>query len=293
MKKTKILITGANGQVGSELRELAPRYENFECYFYDAKALDITREESVMNILGSVDADVIVNCAAYTAVDKAEEEEEKAAAVNGHGVGNLAKAAKIYGCKLIHISTDYVFDGTHYKPYKEDDPVCPASAYGRGKLAGEKALLSQNLPNSAILRTSWVYSAYGNNFVKTMLKLSQKMDALKVIFDQVGTPTHAADLAEAIFAIIPGLENAKTEIYNYSNEGVTSWYDFALEIFEQSGIAMEVAPIESFEYPTPAKRPHYSVLNKSKIKKDFAIIIPHWKEGLQRCLRKMKEMSDD
>jgi dTDP-4-dehydrorhamnose reductase len=232
---------------------------------------------------------VIVNCAAYTAVDQAESDEAAADAINHRAVELLARISKEKQISLIHISTDYVFDGTNCRPYVETDPTNPQGVYGETKRDGEEAMLAVNPENSMIIRTSWVYSSYGANFVKTMLRLGKDRDELGVIFDQVGTPTYARDLAEAILTMIRSTEHVtrNTEIYNYSNEGVCSWYDFAKAIFELSGVECSVKPIETKEYPTPAARPHYSLLNKGKIKKEYNVDIPHWRESLKACLEEM------
>jgi dTDP-4-dehydrorhamnose reductase len=232
---------------------------------------------------------VIINCAAYTAVDKAESDEINADLVNRKAVKKLALVSKELSIKLIHISTDYVFDGKSYKPYLEEFQTNPQSIYGKTKLEGEKELININPPNSIIIRTSWVYSYYGNNFVKTMLKLGKEKESLGVIYDQVGTPTYAKDLARMIYEIIPQIENSKVEIYNYSSEGVLSWYDFAKEIMRMAKLTCKVNPIETKDYPTPAKRPHYSLLNKNKIKSTFNIEIPYWKDGLDDCLKRLGE----
>lgn len=233
--------------------------------------------------------DVIVNCAAYTAVDKAESDEEAADIVNHLAVKKLAQISKENDIKLIHISTDYVFDGTNFKPYVEEDATSPNGVYGKTKLDGEKAMLEINPKNSIIIRTSWVYSSYGANFVKTMIRLGKEKESLGVIFDQVGTPTYARDLAKAILEILPKIKNQNVEIHNYSNEGVLSWFDFAKEIMRMAKLECKVNPIETKEYPTPAKRPHYSLLNKAKIKKEFDIAIPYWKDSLDECLKKLGE----
>ncbi len=239
--------------------------------------------------------DVIVNCAAYTAVDKAESEPELADAINHRAVEILAHIAKAKGMALIHISTDYVFDGSNYKPYVENDSTNPQGVYGETKRAGEEAMLAINPPKGVIIRTSWVYSSFGNNFVKTMLRLGRERDALGVIYDQVGTPTYAKDLAETIVQIILNPELLtlnSTEIYHFSNEGVCSWYDFARAIFELSGIGCNVNAIETKEYPTPATRPHYSLLNKAKIKRKFGVQIPYWRESLGECLKTMENINN-
>jgi dTDP-4-dehydrorhamnose reductase len=283
-----ILVTGSNGQLGSELRKLSLNY-NYKFYFTISKNLDISNHQKIRNFIIENNIDTIINCAAYTAVDKAEEEKELANKINHIDVKNLAMLSNEFGIKLIHISTDYIFDGKSFKPYNEEDTVNPNSIYGSSKLDGEKAILDYNLKNSIIIRTSWVYSSFGNNFVKTMIKLGKDKNELDVIFDQVGTPTYARDLAKTILDILPNIKNKKVEIYNYSNEGVLSWYDFAKEIMKMAKIDCTINPIETFQYLTPAKRPHYSLLNKSKIKKEFNITIPYWKDSLDECLKVMGE----
>jgi len=283
-----ILVTGSKGQVGSELQELAGSYE-YNFFFTDRDSLDITDKESIAVFVKNNSIDTIINAAAYTAVDRAEEDAVNADKVNHLATKYLAEIAKEQNIKLIHISTDYVFDGKNYKPYNEDDVTNPNGVYGATKLAGEKAMQEINPKNSIIIRTSWVYSSFGANFVKTMLRLGKERDALGVIFDQVGTPTYARDLAKAILDIIPQVNSERVEIYNYSNEGVLSWYDFAKEIMHMAKIDCQINPIETKEYPTPAIRPHYSLLNKAKIKKEFKIEIPYWKDSLNECLRKLGE----
>ncbi|MBK2257748.1 dTDP-4-dehydrorhamnose reductase [Francisella philomiragia] len=284
----KVLVTGSNGQLGSELKELVSNSEletqNYTFIFADSKSLDITNHEAVKQFIIDNDIRFIINCAAYTAVDKAETDIERADKINHLAVANIAKIAKEYDIKLVHISTDYVFDGHSYRPYLEDDQTNPQGVYGSTKLAGEQAILDINPKNSIIIRTSWVYSYYGNNFVKTMLHLGRERDSLGVIYDQVGTPTYAKDLAKAILDILPKIQNSKFKIYNYSNEGVTSWYDFAREVMSLACVSCQVNPIETKDYPTPAKRPHYSILNKSRIKSDFSISIPYWKDSLKDCV---------
>ena len=283
-----ILVTGSNGQLGSEIQELSKEY-SYNFFFTDRETLDITNESEVKEYIFTNNINIIINCAAYTAVDKAQSEQDLANAINNIAVGNLAQVAKENKIKLIHISTDYVFDGKNYKPYQEDDITNPTSVYGQTKLDGENILKNINPLNSIIIRTSWVYSSYGANFVKTMLRLGKEKESLGVIFDQVGTPTYAKDLAQIILEILPQIHNEKVEIYNYSNEGVLSWYDFAKEIMRMAKLDCVVNPIETKDYPTPAKRPHYSLLNKSKIKQEFGTIIPYWKDSLDECLRKMGE----
>ena len=281
-----ILVTGSNGQVGSEIKELSSNYA-YNFYFTCKSDLDITNEKAIEAFIAKNTITAIINCAAYTAVDKAESEIQQADKINHQAVFHLASIAKEKNIKLIHISTDYVFDGTNYKPYDETDTTNPQSVYGQTKLDGEKALQLLNPENSIIIRTSWVYSSYGNNFVKTMLRLGKERESLGVIYDQVGTPTYAKDLAKSILDILPKINNKKIEIYNYSNEGVCSWYDFAKEIMKMAKLTCKVNPIETKEYPTPAKRPHYSLLSKSKIKQTFELSIPHWKSSLEHCLKQI------
>ena len=283
-----ILITGANGQLGSEIQELSSGY-NHTFFFTDRDTLDIGNEEEIKNFIESNNINTIINCAAYTAVDKAESDEINADKINHLAVKYLAQISKTKNIKLIHISTDYVFNGEAFKPYVEDDAVNPNGVYGKTKLDGENSMISINPHNSIIIRTSWVYSSFGANFVKTMLRLGKEKEQLGVIFDQVGTPTYARDLAKAILDILPSIKNTKVSIYNYSNEGVLSWYDFAKEIMRMAKLDCKVNSIETSAYPTPATRPHYSLLNKSKIKEEFGIIIPYWKDSLSECLKIIKE----
>ena len=279
----KILITGALGQLGSELRQLSAEFGGFEFAFTDVAELDITNPEKVAGFFSSFQPNYLVNCAAYTNVDKAETDTETAVLLNSTAVGILAEQAVSIGCRMIHISTDYVFNGRGPRPYKEDDRVDPQSAYGKTKLEGEILCLQKN-PESMVIRTSWLYSALGNNFVKTMLRLGAEKDELGVIFDQIGTPTHAADLARAILTIISLVESGEkvfeTGTYHYSNEGVTSWYDFARAIFDLSGTPCRVRPITSDEFPSAVQRPPFSVMNKSKIKRIFGLQIPYWRDSL-------------
>jgi len=279
-----ILVTGGNGQLASELREIAPNYQDYNFLFTDVKDLDVTNHTATASFIGRNNITVIINCAAYTAVDKAESEPELANAINHLAVANFAEIAKEQDIQLIHISTDYVFDGQNYKPYVESDLVCPQSVYGETKLAGETSMLKINPQNSIIIRTSWVYSSHGNNFVKTMLRLGTEREQLSVISDQVGTPTYARDLAKIILDVLPKLDNNEVEVFHFSNEGVCSWYDFAKAIFEIKGLPLKVIPIQTFQYPTPAKRPFYSVLDKSKIKEKYNVNIKFWKESLINCL---------
>ncbi len=283
-----VLVTGSNGQVGSEIKELSANYP-YKFIFTTRADIDITNKSSIKEFCQINSIDVIINCAAYTAVDKAQSDEINADLINRKAVKKLALVSSELNIKLIHISTDYVFDGKAYKPYKEDDITNPQSVYGKTKLEGEIELRNINPKNSIIIRTSWVYSYYGNNFVKTMLRLGCEKESLGVIFDQVGTPTYARDLAKAILDIIPQIENDRVEIYNYSNEGVLSWYDFSKEIMKMAKLNCKINPIETKEYPTPATRPHYSLLNKAKIKSKFNIEIPYWKDGLDDCLKRLDE----
>ena len=283
-----ILVTGSNGQVGSEIKELSSNY-NYNFFFTTRDDIDITSKESIKEFCQTNSINVIINCAAYTAVDKAQSDIENADLVNRKAVKKLSIIAKELNIKLIHISTDYVFDGKNFKPYVEEFQTNPQSVYGKTKLDGENEIRDINPLNSIIIRTSWVYSYYGNNFVKTMLRLGKEKEELGVIFDQVGTPTYAKDLAITILNIVPQIENSKVEIYNYSNEGVLSWYDFAKEIMKMAKLNCKINPIETYQYPTPAKRPHFSLLNKSKIKSKFNLEIPYWKDGLDDCLKRLGE----
>ena len=282
-----ILVTGGDGQLGSELKALAIHYNNYNYIFTDVDDLDITNHTLVVEFIKAHKISFIINCAAYTAVDKAEEQFEIADKINHLAVANFAQIAKENNVKLIHISTDYVFDGTAHKPYAEIDTPNPQSVYGKTKLSGEEAILTINPENSIIIRTSWVYSIYGNNFVKTMLRLGKDRDKLNVVADQVGTPTNAADLAKTILEIVPKIENKKVELYHYSNQGICSWYDFTKAIFEINGNSIKVKPIGTIDYPTPAKRPYYSVLSKQKIEKKFNIKIPYWKDSLLVSMNKL------
>lgn len=283
----KILVTGSDGQLGNELKVLAPAYPACEFIFTDVAELDITRERETAILVGSQKPAVIINCAAYTAVDKAEQEDNLAFLINSTAVGNLARAASQHDALLVHISTDYVFDGKGFKPYVEDDPTNPISLYARSKHAGEQQVHSF-AKKAMIIRTSWLYSEFGNNFVKTMMKYGKERGQLNVVFDQTGTPTYARDLAKTILDIVikqPGLDGV--EIFHYSNEGVTSWYDFAKAIMEISGISCAINPIETKDYPLPASRPFFSVFNKSKIKQRFQVEIPYWKDSLRECIARL------
>ena len=277
-----ILVTGSNGQLGNEMRVLSAQHPKHRYFFTDIAELDICDKEAVTAFVAANAIDLIVNCAAYTNVDKAEEDEVTAMKINAEAVGILGNQ----GVKVIHVSTDYVFSGDEHVPCKESDPVAPRTAYGRTKYEGEKRLLAA-CPEAVILRTAWLYSEFGNNFVKTMIKLGREKESLGVVFDQIGTPTYAADLAQAIFTVIetpcwhPG-------IYHFTNEGVCSWFDFTIAIHELAGIKnCHVSPILSEEYAYKTPRPHYSVLDKSKFKKTFGVEIPYWLDGLRRCIAKL------
>ena len=282
-----VLVTGSRGQLGSELRELAARTGLMKLFFYDLPELDITDRDGVNRLCSEHDIAAIVNCAAYTAVDTAEEEPEAAFRVNRDGSSVLAGAAKERNALLVHVSTDYVFDGESFLPYRESDPVSPLGVYGRSKWEGEECIRRIE-PSYMILRTSWLYSSYGNNFVKTMLRLGREREQLRVVFDQAGTPTLAVDLASAIVLILGRYDasRAYAETYHYSNEGVCSWYDFAKVIMKTKGLKCTVLPVESSEYPTKAARPHYSVLHKGKIKEHWGMDIPHWQESLEKMLER-------
>jgi dTDP-4-dehydrorhamnose reductase len=287
----KVLITGSNGQLGSEVRELAANYSKLDLVFKNSHELDICNFDELQNFIIKNNIISVINCAAYTAVDAAEEDEQIAKKVNAKGVFNIVKALQKVNGKLIHISTDYVFDGNHFLPYKESDPVSPIGVYGETKRAGELAVINSDI-DSIVIRTSWLYSSYGNNFVKTMLRLGNEKENLGVIFDQVGTPTYARDLAKTCLEILCGDSSEDISkngsLYHYSNEGVASWYDFAISIMELGGKNCKVNPIQTKDYPTLAKRPQYSVLNKSKIKIDFKIEIPYWRDSLKDCIEKIK-----
>ncbi len=282
----KVLVTGANGQLGSELKDLAKTEKDINFIFTDIEELDITNYNEVKNFIYKNHFDTIINCAAYTAVDKAEKEKETARKINSIAVFNLAKISNETNSLLIHISTDFVFDGKKNTPYTEKDKANPLSVYGKTKLEGEKLALKE-AKRIIILRTSWLYSFYGNNFVKTIIKLAKEKKSLNVVFDQVGSPTYAKDLASVIILLSKVKTDIK-EIFHYSNEGVLSWFDFAKVICEIAKIDCEINPILSEEYKTLAKRPHYSVLNKNKIKKYLGIKIPYWKDSLSECIKKLE-----
>lgn len=291
MKRPKILVTGANGQLGKELRSLADHHRIFEFIFLSREDLPIHHFELVRTYFEVTQPAYCINCAAYTAVDRAEQEREIAFQVNGEAVGILAAVCKKNHTKLVHISTDYVFDGTSSTPYKEDDPTGPVSTYGASKLEGEKQAMHFN-DESIIIRTSWLYSSHGHNFVRTMIRLMNERSEISVVNDQVGAPTYARDLAEAIIKIIIdaelSAESWKPGIYHYSNAGRISWYDFAVVIKEMINSNCKVNPISTSEYPTPAKRPAYSLLDTGKISKTFAVGIPDWRQSLGDCIAKLQ-----
>jgi dTDP-4-dehydrorhamnose reductase len=280
-----ILVTGANGQLGKEFRALAASYPQYHFLFAKREELSIENVDLLKKYFAAHQIHFCVNCAAYTAVDKAEAESDTAFAINAAAVGNLAAICEANKVQLIHISTDYVFDGTAQQPYKEADATNPVSVYGQSKLKGEQLAL-QNNPSAIIIRTSWVFSSFGNNFVKTMLRLMKERESINVINDQLGCPTYAGDLAVSIMEIIKkcSMHSVQYSIFNYCNACIISWYQFALAIKEISGSTCIVNPIPSSQYPTPAKRPQYSVLDTTKIKDTFAIVIPEWKESLKKCL---------
>lgn len=279
-----ILVTGSNGQLGSEIKAIKDNYPKHSFFFTDIEELDLTKKQDVADFISTNSIDACINCAAYTAVDKAEDDRELAMLVNSEAVKILAQACNKNHVRLIHISTDYVFDGKNYKPYVEVDKPTPNSYYGITKLEGEKSV-SQNIENYVIIRTSWLYSNYGNNFVKTMIRLGNERDSLGVVVDQIGTPTFAADLAIGIMACV---ESDKTGIYHYSNLGVISWYDFAKAIMQLNYIECKVNAIESKDFPAKAARPFYSVLNKAKFINDFSVEIPYWLDSLKLMISRIK-----
>lgn len=281
----KTLITGANGQLGTELHEILEREFPGQTLYTDVQELDLTNAKAVYSYVANNEITHIVNCAAYTAVDRAEEEKMLCAAVNTDAVKNLAMAADANGAKIIHISTDYVFDGTNHRPYRESDKVNPISQYGTTKRKGETLLLAL-APQAIIIRTAWLYSAHGKNFVKTMLRLADSQPEIKVVCDQIGTPTFARDLASAVVKVLQSHQWVPG-IYHFTDEGAASWYDFAKAIFRIAGKDVKVTPIPTEDYPTPASRPSYSILDRTRIKATYGIEIPHWEEALADCLRQL------
>lgn len=283
-----ILVTGSNGQLGNEMRVLSHSYPQHTYFFTDVEDLDITQRAMVADYVTANAIDLIVNCAAYTNVDKAEEDESNALKINAEALSVLGSQ----GVHVVHVSTDYVFSGEEHRPCRETDQVAPRTVYGYTKYEGEKRLLAV-CPEAVIIRTAWLYSAYGNNFVKTMIRLGQERQELRVVFDQVGTPTYAADLAQAIFTIIQS-PVWRPGVFHFSNEGVCSWYDFTLAIHHlYGGIDCRIVPILSEEYAYKTPRPHYSVLDKSKYKQTFGVSIPHWLESLEKCITSLKEQQND
>lgn len=285
----KILVTGASGQLAQEIQRIENSYDN-EFFFADKSVLDILETQAVENFINANSIDAIINCAAYTNVDKAEDEQSLADAVNYIAVKNLAQISLKHNIKLLHVSTDYVFDGKNFQPYTEEDVTNPQTVYGKSKQDGEKAILDLQVPNSAIIRTSWLYSSFGNNFVKTIIRLAKDKDELNVVADQVGSPTYAHELANTLVKLLHSLTCKDTQIYHFANQGICSWYDFAHKIVHTCKLDCNIKAIESKEYPTKAKRPYFSVLNTGKIRADMNIDIPHWEESLLVCLKKMKEV---
>ena len=277
------MVTGAKGQLGSELREISEKYSH-KFHFLDIEELDITKKGDIFSFVSLNQINVIINCAAYTAVDKAEVEPELADQINHIAVGYLAEIANKYQVKLIHISTDYVFDGENYMPYQPLDVCLPKSEYGKSKRLGEEKILELSLKDAVIIRTAWVYSTFGNNFVKTILRLSKERESLNVVDDQIGSPTNARDLALFILENLDKIKWSGTKIFHFTNEGVCSWYDLAKMICEIKKIRCEIRSIPSSEYPTPARRPFYSVLSKEDLKKTFNYKIPYWLDSLKDCL---------
>jgi dTDP-4-dehydrorhamnose reductase len=285
-----ILITGAKGQLGNELKIVSRNFYGYDFVFTDVDTLDITSKDQTSEFISKTKPDWIINCAAYNLVDKAESEPDQALLINGIAVKNITEVIKGSECRFIHVSTDYVYGGQGNTPYNENTPANPLSAYGRSKLAGEKyALLHQG---SMIIRTSWLYSSFGNNFVKTILKHAAEKESLNVVFDQTGTPTYAADLAEAILTIVAGVIRNQiamnSGIYNYSNEGVCSWYDFACEIVKEAGLNCIINPVLSKDFKQIATRPSYSVMDKSKIRENYGLTIPHWRNSMKKCIKLLK-----
>ncbi len=280
----KILVTGSKGQLGQALEHLAPSFPKYQFVCVDKDVLDISSPGDVKGFFKQHKPDVLINCAAYTLVDAAEDNVQEAMLVNARGAGILAEAAVRASALMVHISTDYVFDGQGHRPYKESDSANPRTVYGKSKLEGELEVLF-NAKHSVIIRTSWLYSRYGHNFMKTILNKARTGGSLRVVFDQTGTPTNADDLAAAIMQVLPNVPSgARGEVYNFSNEGVCSWYDFAGAIVEIMDLKCAIIPVLTSEFNLPAARPHYSVLDKSRIKKDFGLVIPHWRDSLRRCL---------
>ena len=287
-----VLVTGSNGQLGSEIKAISTYYKDFYFFFTDLKELDITDSSQVIHFIKKNKVDCVINCAAYTKVEESEKNPKIAEKINSEGVLNIANAIKSVNGKLIHISTDYVFDGKKFSPYNESDTTNPIGIYGKTKRNGELNILDSDI-DSIIIRTSWLYSVFGNNFVKNIMKFGLKNDELEIVFDQIGTPTSAADLAKVCLEILAISKSdnisKRGKIYHFSNEGVTSWYDFAKQILEISGILCKIKPIESNQYAALVDRPPFSVLNKAKIKADFGFEIPHWSDSLKTCINKLNK----
>lgn len=282
-KSNLILVTGSNGQLGSEIKEISNLYPTLTFVFTDIDELNIIDPKAVEVYIKKINPIFVINCAAYTAVDKSETEREAATMLNSVAPGIIANACKANGCKMIHISTDYVFDGHAYQPYNELSPVNPTSHYGRSKLKGEENVIESGI--GMVIRTSWLYSSFGHNFVKTIIRNAKLKPELRVVFDQVGCPTYARDLADVILKIVSSKKDLfRPSIFHYSNEGVCSWYDFAFEIVNLTKLDCKIIPIETKDYPLPAKRPHYSVFNKEKIRNQYGLEIPHWSKSLSNCI---------
>jgi len=283
-----VLVTGSKGQLGLELAGLESVFLNYQFFFTDKSQLDITNFKDVSTFILKNKIEVLINCAAYTNVDKAEDEPNLANKINHIAVKNLAEIAKKQQLKLIHISTDYVFDGNSNVPYNEKDNTNPQNVYGASKLNGEKALLKVNPPNAVIIRTSWLYSSFGENFVKTILKLSTEKESISVVSDQIGSPTYANDLAKTILQVLPLIKSSGVQIYHYANEGECSWFQFAEEIIKLSKNKCEVIPVSSSTFNSKAKRPNFSLLNTTKIQQEFDVKIPHWKDALAVCMERLR-----
>lgn len=284
---TVILITGADGQLGNELKNASGNYYGYDFIFTDIDTLDISNRSETNDFIRNTNPGWIINCAAYNHVDRAEDDAGNADLINNAAVGNITEAIRDTGCRFIHFSTDYVFNGRSCLPYNELSEPAPLNVYGMSKLAGERTALSHHA--SMIIRTSWLYSSFGSNFVKTILRKAAENESLNVVFDQIGTPTYAADLAEAVMDIVSGVIRNKTAyspgIYHYSNEGVCSWYDFAEELVKEAGLACRIVPVLSSSYPMAAQRPPCSVLDKGKIKEKYGLEIPHWRRSMKKCLK--------
>ncbi|WP_457611642.1 dTDP-4-dehydrorhamnose reductase [Lutibacter sp.] len=283
-----VLVTGSKGQLGLELASLKSAFLNYNFFFADKNRLDITNFKEVSTFILKNKIEVLINCAAYTNVDKAEDEPNLANEINHLAVKNLAEITKKQQLKLIHISTDYVFDGSSSIPYTENESTNPQNVYGITKLNGEKALLKVNPPNAVIIRTSWLYSSFGKNFVKTILKLSAKKESISVVSDQIGSPTYANDLAKTILQVLPLIKSSGVQIYHYANVGKCNWFQFAEEIIKLSKNKCEVIPVSSSTFNSKVKRPNFSLLNTTKIQQEFDVKIPHWKDALAVCMERLR-----